>query len=664
MGDRGSAQRSQHRPPAAGSIRRPRLPGTHGTTAAIPTRDSTRPEYPRAAERPVAQPPGTPQRATGGCPHRKPRAWCRGLRLCLGAPALHSAAEAKGILGVPASALPKIRAGTPGRGAPTGTRASPTAPTTPPAAEAAGHCGTWLPQLPLLAVPWSEPQPGGYFWLCITFQLTPPPRCHSPAMHPPLTRPSSHAHACAPRPGRQRSPSLRIKVAGGDARCPRCWRPSRGVATCQPRAAAQAPWAKATSLRPRPQPHVSTKPQSAWHRVTVKFVPAPAPACPWVAPAAAAPRASLSPSARSALSTATARLTRRAAPVTAGVAWGVSAPHGGRGCGCRPSAGRRLLQCRGLALPTLRARAAARSPEPARSPSPAAPCPHAGRDTPALLSPASGRRARARGAQRGCGASGQRCSSIRAGCLHPSRSSPGPGKGERDELGPPAGARQAPRSPHSLCLCCNTAIKRANPGVAASGCTVGWGCPHPELRGPWQGAGCQRQPRRGCVRAAGCSASGSFGCPGPSTSAAGDGDCSAGPGGAAEHPGEGPPAAESPLPWRDGGQGTARRGLELRASWCPCPHPCPHPAQRQKVLQRQRILGEGIQGRGKPCWQLESEQTGRSPTPIPSTNRRNARHFPCANPSCNRSIPTRSRSPAPLVPPEPRALGALVCRSA
>lgn len=77
-----------------------------------------------------------------------------------------------------------------------------------------------------------------------------------------------------------------------------------------------------------------------------------------------------------------------------------------------------------------------------RQPSPAVPCPpHAGRGSPVLLSPAPGRRAWVPGAWKGCRALGQRCSSIRAGCLPASSGSPGPGKDERDKLGTPGGGQ-------------------------------------------------------------------------------------------------------------------------------------------------------------------------------------------------------------------------------
>lgn len=95
-------------------------------------------------------------------------------------------------------------------------------PATSPAAEAVGRCGTWLPQLPLLTVTWSEPQPGDYFWLCITSQRTLPPRCRSPATHP-RARPSLHARAAAgptptaPRPAgaAHRFASRRLAVMPG-----------------------------------------------------------------------------------------------------------------------------------------------------------------------------------------------------------------------------------------------------------------------------------------------------------------------------------------------------------------------------------------------------------------------------------------------------------------
>lgn len=148
----------------------------------------------------VHNPQGTPQGATCGHLSRKPWAFAcaTGLWVFVLLQRLHW--RGKGILGVTAPAPLKARAGTLGRehthgwGGPWDPRAAPAAPSKPPAAEAVGHCGTWLPQLPLLAVTWSEPQPGGYFWLCITSQLTLPPCCRSPATYP-HARPSSHARA-------------------------------------------------------------------------------------------------------------------------------------------------------------------------------------------------------------------------------------------------------------------------------------------------------------------------------------------------------------------------------------------------------------------------------------------------------------------------------------
>lgn len=143
-------------------------------------------------------------------------------------------------------------------------------PQLPPASRSChGALRTWLPQLPLRATTWSEPQPGGYFWLCITSQLTLPPRCHSPATHPharPSSRPRARAcapttpghlsrlcHACqppasplpAPRPC-QSSPSPRIRAAGSDA-----WRlQSVESRQPQPRAAAWVPSAWGAPLWP------------------------------------------------------------------------------------------------------------------------------------------------------------------------------------------------------------------------------------------------------------------------------------------------------------------------------------------------------------------------------------------------------------------------------
>lgn len=126
-----------------------------------------------------------------------------------------------------------------------------------------------------------------------------------------------------------------------------------------------------------------------------------------------------------------------------------------------------------------------------RQPSLAVPCPpHAGRGSPVLLSPAPGRRAWVPGAWKGCRALGQRCSSIRAGCLPASSGSPGPGKDERDKLGTPGGASWATDSPCSLCLCQSFAfavtppLNAQTPQYSGLGVRGQMGVPHPGLWGP------------------------------------------------------------------------------------------------------------------------------------------------------------------------------------
>lgn len=209
----------------------PPQPAAHGAHACLaPTaqppssHESTQPKHPWAAlvHPQGAQPPGDP----AGCHMWSPllqtlgTAQRQGLCLCRRAPGPHFVAEAAlAQQGHPWGDSPSPARGQrrdpregahPWLGGPWDPRAqepAPAAPTKPPAAEAVGHCGTWLSQLPRLAVTWSEPQPGGYFWLCITSQLTLLPCCRSPAMHP-HARPSSHA--CVPpttlgRPGCLRS---------------------------------------------------------------------------------------------------------------------------------------------------------------------------------------------------------------------------------------------------------------------------------------------------------------------------------------------------------------------------------------------------------------------------------------------------------------------------
>lgn len=122
-----------------------------------------------------------------------------------------------------------------------------------------GALRTWLPQLPLQATTWSEPQPGGYFWLCITSQLTLPPLLPRTPTHdhprtlctcvcphrarlpwPPVPHvPAPCQPPASPRPC-QHSPSPHIRAAGGDAWRLQSRRLSHGVESCQPSPCAAA----------------------------------------------------------------------------------------------------------------------------------------------------------------------------------------------------------------------------------------------------------------------------------------------------------------------------------------------------------------------------------------------------------------------------------------
>lgn len=414
MGDRGAASTVPPQPAARGA-RACLAPTT------LPTRESARPQHPQAApvhpqrwqstrwHKPPRDPepagchawpsllqaPGTVQRSAAGVFACAPGLWFFVLlqRLCW---------HGKGTLGVTAPARDWDR--DPGEGAhpwlgvlrdPRARKPSPAVPTKPAEPRPWGTAGRGCRSSCSSPLPGLSRGPGGYFWLCITSQLTLPPSCHSPATyhHPPcatilarprtslcppatLGRPGCQHSVCQPlarRPGpagaAHRFASRRLAVmpgarsAGGRAAAWRAASPSHVLPLGHPRPKGLR---FAPPLPPALRFHEATgeKPQSVWHRATVKGVLAPAPACPWVAPTAAGPppRISLSPSAHLALRTAATRLTHRAAPAAAGVAEG-SLPSAGAGdAAADPYAGGRLLQCRGLALPTPRARAAARTP--------------------------------------------------------------------------------------------------------------------------------------------------------------------------------------------------------------------------------------------------------------------------------------------------------------
>lgn len=201
---------------------------------------------------------------------------------------------------------------------------------------------------------WSEPQPGGYFWLCITSQLTLPPHCHSPATHP-HARPSSHActrvcapivpghlsrlcHTCHPPANPLPAPGLagtahhlasgRLAVMPGACRAWRAASPSHTLLLGYPRPG---------GLRFGP-----SLPQSCQGEATERLAssdggvcPSSCSTCPWAVPAEGAPCASLL-SACSALSSDTTLLSLQAAPAAVLLQGGLC-PLWGPGCGCGPA---------------------------------------------------------------------------------------------------------------------------------------------------------------------------------------------------------------------------------------------------------------------------------------------------------------------------------------
>lgn len=203
----------------------------------------------------------------------------------------------------------------------------------------------------------------------------------------------------------------------------------------------------------------------------------------------------------------------------------------------------------------------------------------------------------------------------------------GPGRARGTSRVPPGGGgggSQAPDSPHSLCLCQNFAfavtpsLNVQPPVQQPRGALLDGDAPSWVLRSPVR---CQAPaPAPGRLRPGGrllCLQV--FWLPWPQhlccSQKAGDdviqgaGRCAPilpactsaepaqdrGPGGAAEPPSAGSPAAESPWPRQDGGRCAARRGAEHRASLCP--HPCPHPVPGQEFHTRGKRERAGCE----PC---------------------------------------------------------------
>lgn len=217
-----------------------------------------------------------------------------------------------------------------------------------------------------------------------------------------------------------------------------------------------------------PPPPIPTFPRSCWREAAECLASSDDEVCPSSCPRvplgcfhSSRPPASLSPSAHSALSTAAAHFTHWAAPGAAGVAGGVSALHGGRGHNRRPCAGRRLLQCRGLALPTLRARAAACTPT-AGSPRQQSPVPTQAGTAQFCCPPPLAEEPRHPGLR---GAAELWASaapaSVLDGCLPPAAPQ-GPGRA-RGTSWVPRGGQLRPDSPSSLGLCQSFAFARALP---------------------------------------------------------------------------------------------------------------------------------------------------------------------------------------------------------
>lgn len=221
-----------------------------------PARPATCSTHPRSTRAPLARPPPSPRARVPDLRAHQPRrctsagpwgVWGRSgvvfllLQLLILSPRLRWQHE--GILGV-AGVRDPMEGARPRLG---GSRGTP------------GHTRQWgcgalrglAAAASLLAVIGSEPQLGGYFWLCITSTA------HAAALvplSPPHAHAAVHAHPCAPprpqthtvHPGpvptapgslvAPQPPWPHIKAAGGDA-----WWLSHTVASCQPQLGAAAP---------------------------------------------------------------------------------------------------------------------------------------------------------------------------------------------------------------------------------------------------------------------------------------------------------------------------------------------------------------------------------------------------------------------------------------